>query len=142
MKSPRLCNFALIGPSAAWSSDDGSASDPQTPPDQRRTDIEQWLKDASYKTWACEPAIDEARSPSPHGFPPDLLQRRDRRRSRGHHGVVEGAAAMKEISASLTATTPAGCAVSLKTDADSAGGSNWSWYARPSPYSGPLNKNS
>jgi hypothetical protein len=41
---------------------------PQTLPDQRRTDIEQWLKDASYKTWACEPAIDEARSPSPHGF--------------------------------------------------------------------------
>ena len=125
-----LCSFALIGLFAACSSNDASASDPQTPPTTGRTDIEQWIKDASYKTWTCEPAVHEARSPSPHGFNRICSNDVIAGAAVGTAAWPKGAAAVKELYASLTATTPAGYAVYLKTDADSAGGSNWYWYER------------
>src|SRR6185295_8288018 len=42
----------------------------------------------------------------------------------------EGSAAVKELHASATSTTPIGYAVYLKQAPDSAGGANWYWYER------------
>jgi len=130
MKLAGLCSFALIGLFAACGSSDSSVSDDQTPPTSGRTDIEPWLTAASYKTWACEPAVHAARSPSPHGFNRICSNDVIAGATAGTTAWPKGAAAVKEIYASLTATTPTGYAVYLKTDADSAAGANWYWYER------------
>lgn len=130
MKLAGLCSFALIGLFAACSSSSENASDPQTPPTSGRTDIEQWLRDASYKTWKCELAVHAARDPSPHGFNRICSNDVIAAAATGTSAWPKGAAAVKEIYASMTATEPVGYAVHLKTDADSAGGSNWYWYER------------
>jgi hypothetical protein len=124
-----LCSFALIILAAACSSDSGG-SDAQTPPTSGRTDVEQWLKDASYKTWTCEPAIHASRSPSPHGFNKICSNDVIASAATGTTAWPKGAAAVKELYASMTDTTPTGYAVYLKTDADSAAGANWYWYER------------
>jgi len=49
----------------------------------------------------------------------------------------EGAAAVKELYAAETDTTPVGYAVYLKTQASSAGGANWYWYEQV-PLSSPV----
>ena len=73
----------------------------------------------------------EARAPSPHGFnricSNDLIS--------AHKGGAwpKGAAAVKELYASLDATTPTGYSVYLKTSDDSAGGASWYWYERLPP---------
>lgn len=49
--------------------------------------------------------------------------------SAGDSGALpKGAAAVKELYASMTATTPVGYAVYLKTKADSENGAAWYWY--------------
>ena len=129
MTRARLCSFALICLAAACSSDpDGP--DAQTPPTSGRADIEQWLEDASYRTWACEPAVHETRSPSPHGFNKICSNDLISSAATGTTAWPKGAAAVKELYASSTATTPTGFAVYLKTAADSADGANWYWYER------------
>ena len=132
MKLAGLCSFALVGLFAACSTDSGgsSNSDAQTPPTSGRTDIEKWLTAASYKTWACEPAIHASRSPSPHGFNRICSNDVIAGAPTGTAAWPKGAAAVKELYTSMTATTPAGYAVYLKTEADSAGGANWYWYER------------
>jgi hypothetical protein len=133
MKLVGLCSFVLMGLLTACGDDDGggtSGSDAQTPPTTGRADIEQWLTDASYKTWHSEPAIHEARSPSPHGFNRIFSNDVIAGAATGTGPWPKGAAAVKELYASGTATTPVGFAVYLKTDADSAGGANWYWYER------------
>jgi len=132
MKLAGLCSFALVGLFAACSTDSGgsSNSDAQTPPTSGRTDIEKWLTAASYKTWACEPAIHASRSPSPHGFNRICSNDVIAGAPAGTAAWPKGAAAVKELYTSMTATTPAGYAVYLKTEADSAGGANWYWYER------------
>jgi len=117
---------------AACSSDPTSetASDAQTPPTSGRVAIEKWISDGSYKTWACEPAIHVSRSPSPHGYNRICSNDLIANAATGTAAWPKGAAAVKELYASATATAPIGYAVYLKTDADSAGGSNWYWYER------------
>jgi hypothetical protein len=132
MRLAALSCTALFATVAACSSDStgSSASDAQTPPTSGRTDIEKWLSDASYKTWTCEPAVHAARDPSPHGFnricSNDLIMAA----AAGTGPWPKGASAVKEIYSSLTATTPVGFAVYLKTATDSAAGANWYWYER------------
>ena len=137
MKLAGLCSFALIGLFAACSSDSGSSSDAQTPPTSGGADVEQWLKDASYKTWACEPSIHASRDPSPHGFNRICSNDLIANAATGTTVWPKGAAAVKELYASLTATTPVGYAVYLKTDAASADGANWYWYERIPTNSAP-----
>ncbi|HEX4334880.1 MAG TPA: hypothetical protein VH062_03140 [Polyangiaceae bacterium] len=87
-----------------------------------------WLAKGDYKSWACEPAVHEARSPSPHGFnricSNDVLSAA----AGSTEPFPEGAAAVKELYASVTGTTPVGYAVYSKTKADSEGGAAWYWY--------------
>jgi hypothetical protein len=109
------------GPTAATGS--------QTPP-MGRAQIEPWLATGAYKQWHCESAIHAQRSPSPHGF--DRICSNDAIASNatGTGEWPQGAAAVKELYASATDTTPNGYAVYLKTQSTSAGGSNWYWYER------------
>ncbi len=74
----------------------GAVSDPQLPPTSSAADINAWLAEGHYKSWACESAEHEAVSPSPHGFnricSNDVLS--------GHAGTGEypvGSAAVKEL---------------------------------------------
>jgi hypothetical protein len=129
MKLAGFCSFVLMGFLAACSSDSGG-SDPQTPPTTGRADIEKWLTDASYKTWACEPTVHASRDPSPHGFNRICSNDVIAAAATGTGPWPKGAAAVKELYASMTATTPVGFAVYLKTDASSAEGANWYWYER------------
>ncbi|HEU4729022.1 MAG TPA: hypothetical protein VFT22_14055 [Kofleriaceae bacterium] len=118
---------------AACSSDDSTGSttsDAQTPPTSGRVDVEKWLAEGSYKTWACELAPHKFRDPSPHGFNRICSNDLIAGAATGTGAWPKGAAAVKELYASETDTTPVGYAVYLKTDADSAGGANWYWYER------------
>lgn len=103
--------------------------DSQTPP-QGVAAIEAWLEAGDYKSWSCEPSVHPSRAPSPHGFnricSNDLISTR----VAGSDDWPAGAAAVKELYASASASSPAGYAVYLKTSADSAGGANWYWYER------------
>jgi hypothetical protein len=142
MKLAGLCSFALIGLFAACGSSDSNGSDDQTPPTSGRTDIESWISAGSYKGWSCEPAVHAARSPSPHGFNRICSNDLIAGAATGTTVWPKGSAAVKEIYASLTSTTPTGYAVYLKTDADSAGGANWYWYERvPADSSAPHDGN-
>jgi len=51
--------------------------------------------------------------------------------------LVAGCVPLAHLYASLTATTPVGYAVYLKSSADSAAGANWYWYERVPLESGP-----
>ncbi len=130
MTLPRVFGTLLVLVAACGS--DGESvdqGDPQTPP-IGRVAIEDWLERGDYQAWACEPGIHPARDPSPHGFnricSNDLIAQ-----NAGGTGIwPAGAAAVKELYASMTATTPIGVAVYLKQASDSAGGANWYWYER------------
>ena len=103
--------------------------DAQTPP-QTGTEVEAWLAQGMYKSWACESAIHEARDPSPHGFNRICSNALVAANATGTNPWPAGAAAVKELYASATDTTPIGYAVYLKLEADSKGGDNWYWYER------------
>lgn len=108
--------------------DGGSdTGDAQTPP-QGQQAVDAWLAKGDYKSWACEPAVHEARSPSPHGFnricSNDLLSSN----ATGTNDWPKGSASVKELYDSADASEPIGYAVYLKLQDDSAGGANWYWY--------------
>jgi hypothetical protein len=115
---------------AACSDSNSNNSDDQTPPTSGRSDVEAWLTGGAYKMWTCEPAVHAAREPSPHGFNRICSNDALAEAATGTAVWPKGAAAVKEIFTSATATTPGGYAVYLKTDADSAAGANWYWYER------------
>jgi hypothetical protein len=91
--------------------------------------VNAWIAQGDYKSWHCESAVHAARSPSPHGFnricSNDVIFNAE---SSTTAPWPEGAAAVKELYATVTDTTPNGYAVYLKTQADSAGGDNWYFY--------------
>jgi hypothetical protein len=121
--------YAILS-SVLWiASCGGSDGDDQTPP-QGRQAVEAWLGDGAYKSWAAEPAVHASREPSPHGF--NRIFSNDKIANAATDTGVwpAGAAAVKELYASATATTPIGIAVYVKLEADSAGGANWYWYER------------
>lgn len=129
MRLAGLSRVVLIGVLAACGGGD-SDSDEQTPPTSGRAEIEPWITAASYKAWACEPTVHAARSPSPHGFNRICSNDLIAGAATNTTAWPRGAAAVKELYASMTATTPIGYAVYLKTDDDSAAGANWYWYER------------
>lgn len=112
---------------AACGGDDNSTD--QLPP-QGRAALEPWLSDGAYKMWAAEPAVHASRDPSPHGFNRIYANDQIAQNASGTGDWPVGAAAVKELYASATATTPIGVAVYIKLDADSASGANWYWYER------------
>ncbi len=101
----------------------------QTPPTGHSA-IEAWLSAGSYKTWASESAVHESRSPSPHGFNRIFSNDLIAHNATGTGNWPEGAAAVKELYASVTDSAPVGYAVYLKQAADSANGAHWYWYER------------
>ena len=102
------------------------------------TAVEAWLASGVYKNWHCEMAAHAARSPSPHNV--DRICSNDviANNATGTGAWPEGAAAVKELYASATDTTPGGYAVYLKTEAASAGGANWYYYGSVSAGGPPV----
>lgn len=92
--------------------------------------VEAWLTAGSYKQWSCEPQSHMARSPSPHGYNRICSNKEVSSNATATTAWPVGAAAVKELLADSTSTTPVGYAVYLKTKADSAAGANWYWYER------------
>jgi hypothetical protein len=105
-------------------------ADVQTPPQTGAADVEAWLAQKSYQSWHSETSVHAQRSPSPHGF--DRIYSNDLISGAATSTAPwpAGAAAVKELYATATDTTPNGYAVYVKTDADSNGGANWYWYER------------
>ena len=106
-----------------------SAPSSQRPP-QGAAAVEAWLKKGDYEDWQCESDVHAARSPSPHGWnricSNDLISNS----ATVDGDWPQGAAAVKELYASMDADTPMGYAVYLKTASDSEDGANWYWYER------------
>jgi len=96
--------------------------DPQTPPTGRAA-IEQWLSQALYKSWKCEPAVHGPLfSYSAHGR--TRICSNDPLTAAGPGEFPVGSASVKELY-DATEVMPIGYAVSRHT---SAGGSGNSWY--------------
>lgn len=100
----------------------------QTPPTGHDA-VEAWLTAGDYKSWHCEPAVHEARSPSPHGFNRICSNDLVAANVSGTGAWPMGAAAVKELYAAQDGAI-IGYAVYLKQAADSADGANWYWYER------------
>jgi hypothetical protein len=100
----------------------------QTPPTGAAA-VEAWLVDGAYKSWSCEPAVHEARSPSPHGFNRICSNDAIATNVAGTAAWPMGAAAVKELYAAADRPI-VGYAVYLKQAADSADGASWYWYER------------
>lgn len=107
-----------------------SAAAPANLPPVGATAVEAWLQTGAYKNWHCESAIHSARSPSPHGFNRICSNPVISTHVTGVAPWPKGAAAVKELFAAVTDTTPVGYAVYTKTSSDSAAGANWYWYER------------
>jgi len=101
----------------------------QLPP-QGAAALEAWLSNGSYKDWQCEPAVHESRAPSPHSFNRICSNDVVSAHATETADWPRGAAAVKELYASLDAATPIGYAVYLKTKDESAAGASWYWYER------------
>lgn len=106
-----------------------TAKDPAAPPEGAAA-VEAWLTTGVYKQWQCEPSVHVSRDPSPHGFNRICSNSIIAANATGTSAWPKGAAAVKELFADVTAVTPVGYAVYLKTAADSAGGAAWYWYER------------
>jgi len=102
--------------------------DAQTPPQGSEATIEAWLDEASYKGtgWYCEPAIHEARSPSPHGS--NKICSNTKLASTGGTAVYPmGAASVKEL---YVDDALVGRAIALKLADGTSDGSKWYFYER------------
>jgi hypothetical protein len=118
-----------VGALAGLAAGCGSNAKPSVLP-QGATAVEAWLASGAYKQWHCEMSAHDARSPSPHGFNRICSNDLVSSNAKGTGAWPQGAAAVKELLASATSTTPVGYAFYTKTAADSAGGANWYWYER------------
>lgn len=127
--APLLLSFGCSSSADATmpSSNEPLVAGPQTPP-QKAADVETWLAGGAYKSWHCESAVHEARRPSPHGK--NRICSNDLASSFASGAErPRGTAAVKELYDDAGAKI-VGYAVYLKTEATSAGGSNWYWYER------------
>jgi hypothetical protein len=122
---PMVLGAVMLAGFAGCGSDAKTADLPQG-----ATAVEAWLSAGSYKSWHCEAAAHEARMPSPHGFNRICSNDLVASNATGTGVWPKGAAAVKELLASATSTTPVGYAFYTKTAADSANGTNWYWYER------------
>ncbi len=106
-----------------------AAENPQTPP-TAAAPLEAWLHTGAYKRWHCEATVHGAPSPSVHGIARICANDALASAVDGDAAWPAGAAAVAELYARATDAAPAGFAVAVKTQADSAGGAGWYWYAR------------
>ena len=113
-----VCLLALVG---CGSSGGGSAAQV---PLEGASAVEAWLQAGDYKQWHCERAVHEARSPSLHGFNRICSNDAIANGATGTAAWPAGAAAVKELYATATATTPMGYAVYHKKATDSADDAN------------------
>ena len=129
------CLLAVLATTACSSDSDtnppdaASSSNAQTPP-MGGAAVEAWVAAGSYKSWACESAVHASRDPSPHGFNRICSNGVVAANATATTAWPKGAAAVKELYATIDGTTPIGYAVYLKTEADTAAGANWYWYER------------
>lgn len=101
-------------------------SDAQTPPQGGVPEMKAWLATGDYKKWHCEKAEHVAKDPSPHGV--NFICSNDKLAGAGASGPFPvGAAAVKELWDKIGGAV-IGYAVYVKTNADSANGTNWYWY--------------
>ncbi len=124
------CLFVCLVAGACGTDETSSAGDPQTPPTSGRVAVESWLEARDYNAWTCEPTIHASRDPSPHGFNRICSNELISTNATAANAWPKGSAAVKELYASMTATTPIGYAVYVKTEDSSANGANWYWYER------------
>jgi hypothetical protein len=105
------------------------AGDAQTPPTNGADELEAWLEQGDYKSWACETVEHPQMKVSPHGTnrvcSNDLAM--------GFDGSASderpiGTASVKEVYDDTSALV--GYAVGVKIAAESQGGRNWYWYER------------
>ncbi|MDB4972284.1 MAG: hypothetical protein JWN48_625 [Myxococcaceae bacterium] len=124
-----LSSFVALSACGDDAADRQSDAISQSPP-MGALQVEAWLRQGDYKSWHCEAAPHEHRNPSPHGF--NRICSNDLVAANAASGGAwpKGAAAVKELYDSATATTPVGYALYLKTAADSAEGASWYWYER------------
>src|SRR5215510_13913647 len=66
LMSPTGCNSDAKNQQAGTGGTGGNTSG-NTPP-MGGAALEAWLATGAYRQWRCEPAVHEARPPSPHGF--------------------------------------------------------------------------
>jgi hypothetical protein len=118
-------NSSTTGTNEGGAPEAGNSS--QTPP-MGASAIQSWLASGAYKSWHCETASHTARSPSPHNVDRVCSNDAIANNATGTGPWPAGAAAVKELYANATDTTPGGYAVYLKTQADSANGANWYYY--------------
>ena len=127
---PFFCATVALGSAVGCGSSTSSASVAKTDVPVGAAAVEAWLAVGSYKQWKCEGAVHASRDPSPHGFNRICSNSEISANAGGTAAWPVGAAAVKELYASLDATVPVGYAVYAKTNADSAAGANWYWYER------------
>lgn len=113
-----------VGALAAACGTDDPASDAQSPPTTGHTELQAWLARGAYKDWTCEPAVHDARSPSPHGK--NRICSNDLASAHGDGPYPIGAASVKELYDDAGAQI-VGYAVGLKVSADTTG-AGWYWY--------------
>ncbi len=110
---------------------EGADAEAETPPEGHDA-VQAWLAEGHYLDWACEPAVHDARAPSPHG--------RNRVCSNAALAGAAtdapypiGAAGVKELIDDADAII--GFAVYRKAEADPAtpDGTNWYWYENVPP---------
>lgn len=99
--------------------------DTQTPPTGTDTEISAWIAKGDYKSWKCESAVHDARSPSPHGK--NRICSNDRLSAAGAGEFPTGSAAVKEIY-DEAGTSVVGYATYLKTKAGH--GESWYWFEK------------
>ena len=86
----------------------------------------EWLQAGRYKSWARESAAHKSQGPHPVTVIAHLNPALDASLSANADAHPKGSAAVKEL---LDASGElSGWAVTVKTDADSAGGQGWFWY--------------
>lgn len=112
----------------------GSDDEKQNPPTTGSADVEAWLAEGHYKSWKCEAAVHEARSPSPHGK--NRICSNDALVANKGGAYAVDSAGVKELYDSA-GTTVVGIAVYRKVKEGSTG-DVWYWYERvPSDSSAP-----
>lgn len=106
---------------------------PQMPP-SGGTEVEAWIARGYYLGWQCEATVHAGRAPTPHGFNRICSNNAISESATGSAPWPKGAAAVKELHATIAGGTPIGYAVYVKQAPSSAEGANWYWYERlPAP---------
>lgn len=103
--------------------------DAQTPPTNGAENLEAWLKNGDYKSWACESVEHPQMKVSPHG----VNRVCSNELAAGFQGAVTderplGTASVKELYDDASALV--GYAVGVKIAEASNAGANWYWYER------------